>query len=306
MVYETFVEIIRQRLLEATGCEEDMIYFKKALEYPPTEGDRLFIRHRELENATEICALHIRELYCANLDGWDLEDMLEEIVEKLKKVMNSENFEKVRDLYDYSKIKKDLFIRLLNKDKNRKELNGAIYRTIGDIALVLYAHLGEADGTVTSVKIRDYMVDKWDADRETVFEEALLNTYYMSPPRIYNWEKLFFDPDYEGENFMDILRDYPMAKNEMGNCLSTTKRTNGAVAVFLPGVAGRISDLFNYDFYMVFTSVHEVMIHSAQFVQAEDLKQVLKETVDEATPSEDFLTYQVYRYHRNTGEYTFS
>ena len=48
----------------------------------------------------------------------------------------------------------------------------------------------------------------------------------------------------------------------MGNCLSTSRKTNGAVAVFLPGVAERLAYLLDSDFYMVFTSIHEVMIHN--------------------------------------------
>ena len=43
---------------------------------------------------------------------------------------------------------------------------------------------------------------------------------------------------------MDIMRDYPLRKDAVGNCLSTVKRTNGAVAVFLPGVAERLADFF--------------------------------------------------------------
>lgn len=55
----------------------------------------------------------------------------------------------------------------------------------------------------------------------------------------------------------------------MGNCLSTSKKTNGAVAVFLPGVAERLAALLESDFYMVFTSIHEVMIHNDRNVEPE-------------------------------------
>ena len=43
--------------------------------------------------------------------------------------------------------------------------------------------------------------------------------------------------DYEGENFMNLLFDMSLKKDAIGNCLSTSVRTNGAVAVFLPGAA---------------------------------------------------------------------
>ena len=86
--------------------------------------------------------------------------------------------------------KDDLFIRLLNVGKNREELNDAIFRTIGDIALVLYARMGELDGCSTSVKIKRHIFEKWNKDEQMTFNDALLNTYFISPPRIYCWEKL--------------------------------------------------------------------------------------------------------------------
>ena len=167
--------------------------------------------------------------------------------------------------------------------------------------LNLYVHLGEAEGCTTSMKVKRPMIDLWEKAPDEVMEAALLNTYFISPPRIYCWEKMIFDPFYEGENFMDIMRDYPLRKDAVGNCLSTVKRTNGAVAVFLPGVAERLADLFQGGFYLVFTSIHEVMIHSEKTVDPKDLRRVLADTVRETTPEEDFLTFHIYYYDKDSG-----
>ena len=227
------------------------------------------------------------------------------IMHRLDAIVRSECFEKSKDLEDYEKIKDDLFIRLLNVEKNRAELDDAIFRTIGDIALVLYARMGELDGCSTSVKIKQHIFEKWDKDEQMAFNDALLNTYFISPPRIYCWEKLICNMDYEGENFMNLLFDEPLKKSAIGNCLSTATRTNGAVAVFLPGVAQRLSDLLDGGFYMVFTSIHEVMIHSEKTADPKDLKRVLADTVRDTTPDEDFLTYYVYHYNHETGQFTY-
>ena len=76
---------------------------------------------------------------------------------------------------------------------------------------------------------------------------------------------MIFNPEYEGESFMNLGDKCELKKDAMGNCLSTTKKTNGAVAVFLPGVAEQLAYMLDSDFYMVFTSVHEVMIHNDKF-----------------------------------------
>lgn len=305
MTYESFVETLRTNLLEATGYDENMICYKRKEEYPPTPGDRLLLKRKQSEEIMEICALYVEDLYEEYQKGWSMEDIVQEVLNRLDAIAKSECFQRSANLEDYEKIKDDLFVRLLNIEKNQMELQECIYRTIGDIALVLYARMGELNGSSASVKIKRHMLEKWNQDPQQVFEEALLNTYFISPPRIYCWEKLIFDLDYTGENFMNLLCDYKIKKDVLGNCLSTTIRTNGAVAIFLPGVAERIGQLMGCGFYMVFTSIHEVMIHSEKTAVPEDLKHVLEDTVRETTPPEDFLTYQVYHYDLETGAFSF-
>ena len=77
------------------------------------------------------------DLYVWLQNGATMERIVLEIMHRLDAIVRSECFEKSKDLEDYEKIKDDLFIRLLNVEKNRAELDDAIFRTIGDIALVL-------------------------------------------------------------------------------------------------------------------------------------------------------------------------
>ena len=98
---------------------------------------------------------------------------------------------------------------------------------------------------------------------------------------------------------MDLVKEYPFNKGPAGNCLSTSKKTNGAAAIFYPGVADRIAELLDDNFFLVFTSIHEVMIHAEGSADLEFLRHALRTTVKRATPDEDFLTYKVYRYDRD-------
>ena len=302
-LYMEFVEELRSGLLEATGYAENRIYFKKKEEFPPTSGDRLILKYYENEKMSEVCALHIRDLYELYQSGRSVEELVGTIMRRMEGMSDNRLIQRANDLEDYGKMKGELFIRLLNADRNKADLETAVYRRLGDIALVLYARMGEVSGCMASMKIREPLLERWGKDRDEVFDEALVNTYFLSPPRIYQWEKMLFSESYEGDNFMNLLSDYPLRKGVMGNCLSTTKRTNGAAAIFLPGVAERIAALLEDSFYMVFTSIHEVMIHCASCVDPEDLRAVLADTVRETTPPEDFLTLNIYRYDRESGTF---
>jgi hypothetical protein len=302
--YECFIEDFRQRLLEATGFGADRIYYKKKEEYPVTPGDRLFIKRREAGEIAEICALYISDLYEEYCQGAEIDELLGDVMKRLESFSRTDIAKNVKLLNDYEKIKKELFIRLVNVQRNKSDLEDAVCRVLGDIAMVLYVKMGEMEHYMTSMKIKRHMIKNWNREEDEIFKEALLNTYFISPPRIYCWEKMIFDPRYDGENFMNILADYPIRKDAIGNCLSTVRRTNGAVAVFLPGVAERLANLFQGSFYLVFTSIHEVMIHNAATAKPEDLRRVLEDTVRDTTPEEDFLTLNIYFYDRDTGQFS--
>lgn len=299
--YESFVETFRQKLIDATGYGEDRIFYKSREEYPPTSGDRLFVKQFEANGVTEVCALYVGDLYEEYRRGLGMDMIVKDVVKRLQGISRTDIIEKAKIISDYDKIKNYLFIRLINKNKYEADLMDSVYRTIGDIAMVLYVRMGEIEGYTSSMKVKQHMLEKWDMDRDEVFEAALLNTYFISPPRIYCWEKMLFDTHYEGENFMNLLSDYPIRRGAVGNCLSTVKRTNGAVAVFLPGVASRLADLMQGNLYLVFTSIHEVMIHNEKTADPEDLRHVLIDTIKETTPEEDVLTFHIYHYDRATG-----
>lgn len=302
--YEAFVEELRQALLTATGYEESRIYLKKGEDYPQTAGDRIFVECGGGEYSREVCGLYARELYECYINGTTIREIVQQTRKDLDRIKGSGILEKARYLENYEKIKSELFIRPLNSERNRKELKNCIYREIGDIALVLYMRMGKFDGVISSFKVRQDMVERWGQDRTEVFDRALVNTGSLTPPRIYKWEKLIFDPDYCGDDFMNTLTDFPLKKDSVGNCLSTSERTNGAVAIFLPGVAERLGNLMGSGFYMVFTSIHEVMIHKESEVKVEELRGVLRDTIKEATPETDVLTLKIYHYDRETGAFT--
>lgn len=301
--YEDFIEELEAGICEISKIPRENIHFEEEGGRCAPGGDRLLVKFAEHEDAWEVCGLYIDEIFKLYQNGMTMEEILQEIIEDLERLKQADIYEKTKAISDYEKTKKRLFIRLMNVDRYADDLNDAVYKTLGDIALVLYMKITEYQGCVTSTKIRREILTEWKKDSDEVFKEALLNTYFMSPPRIYRWEQMIFNMEYEGESFMNLEENCPLKKDTLGNCLSTSTKTNGAVAVFLPGVAERLAYLLDSDFYMVFTSIHEVMIHNDQNVDPKDLECVLADTIKEATPKEDYLTSKIYQYQRETRKF---
>ena len=97
---------------------------------------------------------------------------------------------------------------------------------------------------MTSMKVKNYMLEEWGIDRNEVFDKALLNTYFFSPPRIYCWEKLVFNPSYSGDNFMNLVSDYSIKNRCSGKLFKYNKKDERSSGCFFAG-SGRANRRIN-------------------------------------------------------------
>lgn len=297
--YELFIGQLTNTIYETTDIPLENIKFVKK-----DGGDLLNIIFAEHDDAYEVCSVHVEELYVAYQNGIRLNTIVDYICSDVLHAKSIYVYDKTKELMDYDTAKSRLFVRLINYDRNADILRDVVHKTLGDIVFTVYAIVDENEFGIVSTKVLKSMVKKWDKNEDDIFNEAIKNTYYLTPPRIYKWEGVLCDESYAGESFMNDEDICDLDKSFSGNILSTTRKTNGAVAVFLPGVAERIAELLDSDFYMVFTSIHEVMINSTgSGVDPKDLKLVLQDTLRKVTPSSDYLTEKIYKYNRRTHKF---
>lgn len=297
--YELFIGQLTNTIYETTDIPLENIKFVKK-----DGGDLLNIIFAEHDDAYEVCSVHVEELYVAYQNGIRLNTIVDYICSDVLHAKSIYVYDKTKELMDYDTAKSRLFVRLINYDRNADILRDVVHKTLGDIVFTVYAIVDENEFGIVSTKVLKSMVKKWDKNEDDIFNEAIKNTYYLTPPRIYKWEGVLCDESYAGDSFMNDEDVCDLDKSFSGNILSTTRKTNGAVAVFLPGVAEKISELLDSDFYMVFTSIHEVMIHrTGSGVDPKDLKLVLRDTLRKVTPSSDYLTEKIYKYNRRTHKF---
>lgn len=297
--YELFIGQLTNAIYETTDIPLENIKFVKK-----DGGDLLNIIFAEHDDALEFCSIHVSELFADYQNGVGFGAFVKHICDDIVNAKNINIHHKIGELTDYETAKSRLFVRLINYDRNADILQNVVYKTLGDIAFVVYAILDEREDNLISTKILKSMVIKWGKNEDDIFDEAIKNTYRMSPPRFYILEKMLLNNNYSGDSFMNSDDVLQLNNQLVGNLLSTTRQINGAIAVFLPGVAEKISEMLKSDFYMVFTSIHEVMIHSTKSgVDPRDLKNILKSTIAEVTQARDYLTEKIYKYNRKAHKF---
>lgn len=208
--------------------------------------------------------------------------------------MNSKTPEVINNLKDYSKMKSKLIVRPINFNLNELELGRCIYRKVGDIALVLYAVVIEQDEVLNTFKIPCDYLDIWGMTSEEVINNAFSNTYEFAEPRLYcNIDDAFKHDSDKGKFMEEKTLEVNPGFTPM---ITTTKRTNGAIAMFLPDVKEKIYELMKGEYYIAFTSIHEAMIHKVGTIDPKLIKRSIDD-VNKHFGMEETLTFNVYRYN---------
>jgi hypothetical protein len=216
--------------------------------------------------------------------------------------------EQIMNILDtYKGIKDKLIVRPLNYDFNVDKLENALYKRADDIALTVYAILDDdkENGILNTVKVPLNIVETWeDVTPDEVYNNALQNTSQYYNPRLYaNIFNVETTPFKECA-IMESGYSVKQLNNDTVALLTTDRKTNGAIAAFIPGTLEKISELYgDSDFYLAFTSIHEAMTHRKGSVNPESVKHNVTET-NRIFGNDETLSNKVWLYSTETKELT--
>lgn len=291
---------------EADESLDDHIRWRNARYYNEDSNvvrSSLLIVQLPVDKSAEYINFHVGELYrIFRKDG--MNGVLPIVKRDIKDMKASapKNLALLNQFGDYEAIKGQLIIRPLNYDDNAKALAKAIYRKVGDMALVLYMSLGSIDqGSVNNIISAMVPHDTflgWGLDEREVFERALENTMRLQPPvfcRIISGIGGQFQ-----QKHIPFMEDESVVfnfDNPMAPALTTEQEINGAIAAFYPGVLERLYRMVGGDFYLIFTSISDLHIHpvNGRF-KVSSMRKSLADMNRDMNQQGELLTRQIYRY----------
>lgn len=300
MDYMSFVTDLIKRVSALQGYTEEKIQFKTAQEEPITDEDKLLIFLSEIGDIHNYCRVYLQSTYQAYINGLSMEDIIAEIEERIHMISNKDAIYIANVLQEYEKVKELLRIRVVPASNLVND--DIVIERVGDIAAVLYIYLKEDADEVMSMRISRAIMDYWKKEKKELIETAWENMRRFAEPRIFSMIKMLSCKEYKGECFME--NKYVIEKTMLATCFSTSVKLNGAAVMFCPGVKERIAEILDESFYMSFTSCHECMVHRASFITPDDLRSVLREMMDNVTPEQDKLSYNIFHYNKETREMT--
>lgn len=271
MTINTYAENVRDRVAEMTGKEVEVRKVTKANE----ELTAIVIRDGNV-------GMNFYVDYDFNYDT-PIEDCAEKIADSYDATprlpFDAENLD-----FGFESIKDKLVARVLDMQRNKSFLEDAVYEDVG-CGLALVADIVEGDYRIT---VRKGLAESNHYDKNELFSTALKNG--ESGAKLMNMTAALFGG---GDN---VLESGSEVDGEMF-VLSNKKCFFGASTMFCNGMLEKIKDVLGGAFFVLPSSIHEVIIvPDSGDKSAKDLKEIVVTANKTVLEPKDILSDNVYRF----------
>lgn len=250
------------------------------------------------DGLSQIMKVDCESLYSKFRDGTGIKELSEAVMHKRNCKCTDQSMKWLKCLSDYEEIRPRLFIKAMNFENNLEGLKDAVYEKTGDIALAVYIILQYNSYGFSAIKLKTPILKLWTLSKAQVVRDAFANTYQINPPRLYEYGCKTQYMDSKTGDFMNPDGHVKLKEGYEGNYLTNINKREGGLAVFYPGVCEKLAYLFQDDFYVVFTSIHEAILHNKKGIRDEqDLKRALGK-VNEGNRSGDILSNCIFLYRK--------
>lgn len=189
----------------------------------------------------------------------------------------------------FEKVKERICYRIINAEQNQNLLERIPHIPFLDLAICFYyAYEGKELGK-GSILIYDTHVAMWNTNVEELLHYARSNT-----PELFPWECSSMD---------EVVRDFveePAILEELPmHIVSNQPRMYGAACMLYPGLLTSLAAKFNADFYIIPSSVHEIiLLKDSGSENPEQLKEMISEVNKTQVEPEEVLSDSLYYFDR--------
>ena len=203
----------------------------------------------------------------------------------------------MRKFFHYEEAKKQIFTQLVGKERYQQMLAEVPHREIEDMAVIYRGLISVEGGQIVSFPVTDQIFSFYGISLEQFHEDAVRNTQRIFPavlqPMVEAVEAL--TGKVEGPSGMS----HP--ENEVIHAVQVLRNNHGlygASAVLNPEVMERCGREIGENFYLLPSSIHEMLlIPESQALAIQKLQDVVKSVNrSEAILPKDILTDSVYHY----------
>lgn len=306
MTYEQFLARIKAIVKKRMGGGY-LVDINHVIKNNSIQLDGLII----LKNGERITPnIYLNSYFESYQEGESIEDIAAKIINIYEDTMEEGEREALCIQFELNEMKSSIIFRLVNYDKNIKLLNEIPHIRFLDLAITFHCLVKDNENGIGTIRITNEHIKNWNTTLEDITELATINTPVLLPASVRSMNEVIIDilnkeMEHNSEN-IDVENEIKEVFDQMKQdtmtdmyVLSNAKGINGASCLLYPDVVKELSDQLNTDFYILPSSIHEIIL-----VKNKDKidKNVLREMVIDVNytqvAEDEILSNNIYFYSR--------
>lgn len=239
------------------------------------------------ENINISPTIYLEEYYEQFQKNNSLDNIVENILELYHEVRFDHSW-KTELIQDFSQIQKHIVYKLIHAEKNKETLRRCPHQLYLDLAVVFYILIDLNQSGTASILVTYDMVKLWNTDLETLNQIANSNIKALLPAELKTMRSVICE-----------LLEEPMIES-VEDCmyvLTNHIRTFGAACILYQGVLEDIANQLNENFYVLPSSIHEVIIvPESKSPSRAELEEMILEINETQLSVEEILSNRPYFY----------
>ncbi|MBQ2451002.1 MAG: hypothetical protein II273_05465 [Lachnospiraceae bacterium] len=214
----------------------------------------------------------------------------------------------MRFFMNYERIKDRIIFKLIHAERNKELLKDIPHIRYLDFAVVFQCLISDEMFGNATIMIHNAHLKIWEITENELYEKAIKNTPVLQKYDIKTMKDVLCEmmllEEMEGKEILnknEYIEDLQDATPMY--VLSNRTRVQGASCILYPNILKDFASAVKSDFYILPSSVHEVILLPAQGDEdKEGLKRMVCEVNETQVEREEVLSDSVYYYSQEKGE----
>lgn len=292
--YEEFLDYVKNNIKDYLPPEYagSIVEIVKVTKDNDMVLDGLIIRE---EKSGASPAVYLEQYYSRMTDMRDEKSILEEIASDFLGGMKYYAHLIGFDPSDWESVRCKVGYYILNAEFNNERLKDKVYKTVGEFAKAYMIFMDiNGNGFNFSLITHDLM-EEWGVSVDELDKAAENNMAVRFPPVLLSIDE-YFRENATGRPAANLFRRGRKPDSDIMYVLTNRSRLNGATVMLYPGILQKIRDALGKDYYIIPSSVDDVMIVPKKSdIRGYVLEEILREK-NVIMPRNKILSNNVYEY----------
>ena len=196
--------------------------------------------------------------------GEPVEKVMNEIARCMEEAGNVPFLHSGINPMDYDSVKEHLAVMLVNTQANKRMLQEMPHENMEDLLAICYVDFPvESNDGKATMKVKNEHLKMWNVDAKEMFHQARANTQPVNTPILQSMDEMMlsiFNEEGHATNLLNESVEFGLRSHDMLYALTNVEKQYGASMITQPEVLNKLEQLFPEGFYVLPSSVHEVLI----------------------------------------------